>query len=396
MPAVAVAIPILLMMRFIELDDTLPGLVIPYVAFSLPLMVWILIGFFDEIPRELDDAAMVDGCTPRRRAARASCCRWSGPGSSWPPSSPPSSSGTSSWSVCYLINSQALKTIPLGAAGLISAQRPIDWNVAATVGVVTIIPIFIFSLFVAALHRARHHRRRRTLSEHDGQEGTTMEHELLAEGLGWAEGPTVLPDGRICFVESYRSQVSVWERGRGVSPLRLHGRWPQLLRARRRRRRCTSARTAAPSGPGARQEMSVPVHPAHRARRVVRAEIIATELDGKRLNGPNDLVFGQDGRLYFTDPGTYRPADPEPSYLFVLEPDGTGRLLAELDAADVPQRHRHRGRRQRRVGRVVHGHGPPAAPRHRRHRGHRPAAGRASPSRTAWPWARTGGCTSRP
>jgi ABC-type glycerol-3-phosphate transport system permease component len=34
------------------------------------------------------------------------------------------------------------------AAGLISAQRPIDWNVAATVGVVTIIPIFIFSLFI--------------------------------------------------------------------------------------------------------------------------------------------------------------------------------------------------------------------------------------------------------
>jgi ABC-type glycerol-3-phosphate transport system permease component len=47
----------------------------------------------------------------------------------------------------YLIQSQGLKTIPLGAGGLISAQRPIDWNVAATVGVVTIIPIFIFSLF---------------------------------------------------------------------------------------------------------------------------------------------------------------------------------------------------------------------------------------------------------
>ena len=43
--------------------------------------------------------------------------------------------------------SEGLKTIPLGAGGLISAQRPIDWNIAATVGVVTIIPIFIFSLF---------------------------------------------------------------------------------------------------------------------------------------------------------------------------------------------------------------------------------------------------------
>jgi gluconolactonase len=66
------------------------------------------------------------------------------------------------------------------------------------------------------------------------------------------------------------------------------------------------------------------------------AEVIATELDGKRFNGPNDLVFGPDGRLYFTDPGTYRPDDPEPSYLFVLEADGTGRLLAELDPPTFP------------------------------------------------------------
>ena len=44
-----------------------------------------------------------------------------------------------------------------------------------------------------------------------------MTHELLAQGLGWAEGPTVLPDGRVCFVETYRSQISVWERGRGVN-----------------------------------------------------------------------------------------------------------------------------------------------------------------------------------
>ena len=147
MPAVAVAIPVMLMMRFIGLDDTLPGLVIPYVAFSLPLVVWILIGFFDEIPRELDDAAMVDGCTrfgvlnrvmlPLVRpglivaAIFAAIFIWN------------------EFLVgLYVVNSQGLKTIPLGAAGLISAERPIDWNIAATVGVVTIIPIFIFSLFI--------------------------------------------------------------------------------------------------------------------------------------------------------------------------------------------------------------------------------------------------------
>jgi multiple sugar transport system permease protein len=147
MPAVAVAIPILLMMRFVGLDDTLPGLVIPYVAFSLPLVIWILIGFFDEVPRELDDAAMVDGCSRLRvltdvllplvrpglivAAIFAAIFIWN------------------EFLVgLYIVNSQGLKTIPLGAAGLISAQRPIDWNVAATVGVVTIVPIFVFSLFI--------------------------------------------------------------------------------------------------------------------------------------------------------------------------------------------------------------------------------------------------------
>ncbi len=147
MPPVAIAIPVLLMMRTIELDDTYVGLVLPYVAFSLPLAIWILIGFFDEIPRELDDAALVDGCSrvgvlwrimlPLVRPGLIVAAIFS---------------AIFIWNEflvgLYLVNTQTLKTIPLGAAGLISAQRPIDWNVAATVGIVTIIPIFIFSLFI--------------------------------------------------------------------------------------------------------------------------------------------------------------------------------------------------------------------------------------------------------
>ena len=48
----------------------------------------------------------------------------------------------------YVIDSRGYQTISLGAATLVSAQRPIDWNIAAAVGVVTVIPIFIFSLLV--------------------------------------------------------------------------------------------------------------------------------------------------------------------------------------------------------------------------------------------------------
>jgi multiple sugar transport system permease protein len=146
MPPIAVAIPILLMMRAIDFENTIQGLVIPYVAFSLPLTVWILIGFIDEIPRELDDAAMVDGASRVSVLVRVML-----------PLMRPGLVVAGIFATIfiwnellvgsYLIQSEGLKTIPLGAGGLISAQRPIDWNVAATVGVVTIIPIFIFSMF---------------------------------------------------------------------------------------------------------------------------------------------------------------------------------------------------------------------------------------------------------
>jgi multiple sugar transport system permease protein len=48
----------------IQLVGSQAGLVITYLTFSLPFSVWMLVGYFDSIPRELDEAAMVDGCGP--------------------------------------------------------------------------------------------------------------------------------------------------------------------------------------------------------------------------------------------------------------------------------------------------------------------------------------------
>ncbi len=147
MPPVAVAIPILLMMRTTGVVDTYIGLILPYIAFTLPLTIWILIGFFDEIPRELDDAAMVDGCT-RIGVLRRVMLPLVRPGVIVAAIFGAIFIWNEFLVGLYIVNSQSLKTIPLGAAGLISAQRPIDWNVAATVGIVTIVPIFLFSLFI--------------------------------------------------------------------------------------------------------------------------------------------------------------------------------------------------------------------------------------------------------
>lgn len=158
--------------------------------------------------------------------------------------------------------------------------------------------------------------------------------ELLAEGLGWAEGPTVLPDGRVCFVETYRSQVSVWDRNNGVSRYAYTAGGPNscVLGASGEMYVCQNGGT---TGPWRAEEMVTP------SIQVIdkegsKAKIICTEIDGKKFNGPNDLVFGKNGKLYFTDPGTYRPENPEPSYLFELSQNGSGRLLAELSPPTFP------------------------------------------------------------
>ena len=63
MPPIAVAIPIYLMYRELGLSDTRLGMILLYTAVNISLAVWLLKGFLDEIPREYEEAAMVDGYT---------------------------------------------------------------------------------------------------------------------------------------------------------------------------------------------------------------------------------------------------------------------------------------------------------------------------------------------
>ncbi|MCC5965486.1 MAG: carbohydrate ABC transporter permease [Natronohydrobacter sp.] len=63
MPPIAVAIPIFLMFRAAGLSDTHAGMILLYTAVNLSLAVWLLKGFIDEIPREYEEAALIDGYT---------------------------------------------------------------------------------------------------------------------------------------------------------------------------------------------------------------------------------------------------------------------------------------------------------------------------------------------
>jgi gluconolactonase len=153
--------------------------------------------------------------------------------------------------------------------------------------------------------------------------------EHLAHGLGHPEGPDVLPDGRIVFVETYTSRIAAWSPERGVHLYADCGGGPNA---------CVLGsdgcvyitQNGGTVGPWKADVMSEPS--IQKAWPDGRVEIICTEIDGQRLAAPNDLSFGPDGRLYFTDPGEYDPANrPDPGYLYALAPDGTGEVLRELD-----------------------------------------------------------------
>jgi multiple sugar transport system permease protein len=62
-PGIAIAAPLFKLWTDIGIYNTIPGLVIPYLTFALPLSIYILVSFFREIPRDLEEAALVDGAT---------------------------------------------------------------------------------------------------------------------------------------------------------------------------------------------------------------------------------------------------------------------------------------------------------------------------------------------
>lgn len=62
-PGVLLVIPYFVIISKVGLFNTYPAMIIAYTSFALPFSTWMLKGFFESVPRELDEAAMVDGCS---------------------------------------------------------------------------------------------------------------------------------------------------------------------------------------------------------------------------------------------------------------------------------------------------------------------------------------------
>jgi multiple sugar transport system permease protein len=63
LPGIAFLVPLFVIYRRLGLINTLSGIVLTHIIIVLPLIIWIMAGFFEDIPRELEEAALIDGCS---------------------------------------------------------------------------------------------------------------------------------------------------------------------------------------------------------------------------------------------------------------------------------------------------------------------------------------------
>ncbi|MBV8567256.1 MAG: carbohydrate ABC transporter permease [Methylobacteriaceae bacterium] len=145
-PLVMVIPPIYRVMGQIGLTDSLIGLIIIYTAFNIAFATFLMRSFFDGVPRELEDAAMIDGCT-RFTALRRIVLPLTLPGMG-------ATLGfvfTAAWSellfALMLINQESKKTFAVGLLTFIG-KFAVDWGQMMAASVLALIPVCIFFAFL--------------------------------------------------------------------------------------------------------------------------------------------------------------------------------------------------------------------------------------------------------
>jgi len=144
-PPIAVMIPLYVLWRGIGALHTLPGLVLAYITFNLPFAIWLLRGFMDSIPRELEEAAYVDGkgrlgafleiifplIRPGVGATVILCSMFA-----W-----------NDYLFALILGGRGAKTLPVGIGELASATQ-IHWGQIMAGGLVMIVPMVVLGLAI--------------------------------------------------------------------------------------------------------------------------------------------------------------------------------------------------------------------------------------------------------
>ena len=145
-PLVMVIPPIFRIMGSLGLTDNLYGLIVIYTAFNIAFATFLMQSFFDGIPKELEEAAMIDGCT-RATALRRIVLPLTLPGMG----ATISFVFTAAWSellfALMLINSESQKTFSVGLLTFIG-KFAVDWGQMMAASVLALIPVCIFFAFL--------------------------------------------------------------------------------------------------------------------------------------------------------------------------------------------------------------------------------------------------------
>ena len=146
LPAVAAVIPIYLFFRKLHLMDSYVGMILLYTAFNLPFVIWMMRSFFDEIPREIEEAALVDGSSRFRAFYKVAL--------------PQVKSGIAATVVISLLftwneflfalmlTGQKTRTVPVALARTLQGERGVDWGVLAAIETLYILPVLAVALLL--------------------------------------------------------------------------------------------------------------------------------------------------------------------------------------------------------------------------------------------------------
>jgi len=145
-PAVMLLVPYYQMLTVFRLINTLPGLILPNIAFTLPFCTWMMMGYFRTIPEELEQAAMIDGCNKYQGLLRVIV-----------PLVLPGLAATAIYSFIYvwneymfsqtLMQSESMKTLTIGIAQMAGEYRTL-WNDMMAASALTCLPLTIIFIFL--------------------------------------------------------------------------------------------------------------------------------------------------------------------------------------------------------------------------------------------------------
>jgi multiple sugar transport system permease protein len=142
MPPVAAIIPVYILMKNLHFLDTPWALITVYLTFNLPFVVWMMKGFFEDIPREIEESALVDGCSELGIFSRIAV-----------PLAAPGLAATAiiififAWNeflFALILTATKSVTLPVGILGYMK-ETGINWGYMTAGGILSLIPVIIFT-----------------------------------------------------------------------------------------------------------------------------------------------------------------------------------------------------------------------------------------------------------